>query len=145
MTSKPDKILYTAHATATGGREGTAKSDTGELDVKLAAPKELGGTGSKGANPEQMFAAGYAACFLSAMKLAAGEKNINLADDTSIDASVGIGPHPSGKGFALQVDMDVHTPGIEKDQAEEIINMAHQLCPYSHATRGNVEVNFRAV
>src|SRR5690554_4608510 len=115
MTSKPDKILYTAHATATGGREGTAKSDTGELDVKLAAPKELGGTGSKGANPEQMFAAGYAACFLSAMKLAAGEKNINLADDTSIDASVGIGPHPSGKGFALQVDMDVHTPGIEKD------------------------------
>lgn len=145
MTSKPDKILYTAHATATGGREGTAKSDTGELDFKLSSPKELGGSGTGGVNPEQMFAAGYAACFLSAMKLAASEKNMQLADDASIDASVGIGPHPSGKGFALKVDMDVHTPGMEKQQAEDIINMAHQLCPYSHATRGNVEVNFRAV
>lgn len=145
MTSKPKKVLYTAHATATGGREGSARTDTGELDVKLTSPKELGGSGAAGVNPEQMFAAGYAACFLSAMKLAASEKKLQLADNSSIDASVGIGPHPSGKGFALEVNMDVHTPGLEKDQAEEIINLAHQLCPYSHATRGNIEVNFRAV
>lgn len=145
MTDKPDKILYTAHATATGGREGTAKTDKGEFDFKLTSPKELGGSGAPGVNPEQMFAAGYAACFLSAMKLAASQKNKTLADDTSIDASVGIGPHPSGKGFALQVAMDVHAPGMEKSDTEEIMEMAHQLCPYSNATRGNVEVNLRAV
>lgn len=144
MTTKPDKIVYTAHATATGGREGTAKSADGEFDLKLSSPKEMGGSG-QGVNPEQMFAAGYAACFLSAMKLAAEQKNKKLADDASIDASVGIGPHPSGNGFALQVGMDVHTPGMDKSEAEDIIQLAHQLCPYSNATRGNVEVSLRAV
>ena len=109
MTIKPEKILYTAHATSTGGREGTSKSDDGVLDLKLTTPKGLGGNGAVGTNPEQLFAAGYSACFIGAMKAVAGKQKIKLPDDTSIDASVGIGPIP--QGFGIQVWLKVHIPG----------------------------------
>ena len=138
MTVKPEKILYTAHATSTGGREGTSKSDDGVLDLKLTTPKGLGGNGAVGTNPEQLFAAGYSACFIGAMKHVAGLQKIKLPDDTSIDASVGIGQIP--QGFGIQVWLKVHIPGMDKAQAQKIVEAAHQVCPYSNATRGNVEV-----
>ena len=138
MTVKPEKILYTAHATSTGGREGTSKSSDGVLDLKLTTPKELGGNGAVGTNPEQLFAAGYSACFIGAMKFVAGQQKIALPADTSINASVGIGPIPAG--FGIQVALAVHIPGMDKAQAEKLVQAAHGVCPYSNATRGNIEV-----
>ena len=143
MTIKPEKILYTAHATSTGGREGTSKSDDGVLDLKLTTPKGLGGNGAVGTNPEQLFAAGYSACFIGAMKHVAGMQKIKLPDNTSIDASVGIGQIP--QGFGIQVWLKVHIPDMDKAQAEKIVTAAHQVCPYSNATRGNVEVTLDVV
>ena len=143
MTVKPEKILYTAHATSTGGREGTSKSDDGVLDLKLTTPKGLGGNGAVGTNPEQLFAAGYSACFIGAMKHVAGMQKIKLPDNTSIDASVGIGQIP--QGFGIQVWLKVHIPDMDKAQAEKIVAAAHQVCPYSNATRGNVEVTLDVV
>ncbi len=139
MTIKPEKILYTAHATSTGGRAGTSKSDDGALEVRLTTPKGLGGDGAPGTNPEQLFAAGYSACFIGAMKAVAGRQKIRLPDDTSIDASVAIGPIP--QGFGIQVWLKVRVPGMEKAQVQQIVDAAHQVCPYSNATRGNVEVS----
>ena len=141
--TKPEKILYTAHATSTGGRDGTSKSDDGILDVKLTTPKGLGGNGAPGTNPEQLFAAGYSACFIGAMKAVAGRQKIKLPDDTSIDASVAIGPIP--QGFGIQVWMKINVPGMEKSQVQQIVDAAHQVCPYSNATRGNVEVSLEVV
>ena len=138
MTTKLDKVLYTAHATSTGGREGTSKSSDNVLDLKLTTPKELGGNGATGTNPEQLFAAGYSACFIGAMKFVAGQQKIALPADTSIDASVGIGPIPAG--FGIQVALAVHIPGMDKAQAEKLVEAAHGVCPYSNATRGNIEV-----
>jgi len=138
MTTKLDKVLYTAHATSTGGREGTSKSSDGVLDLKLTTPKELGGNGATGTNPEQLFAAGYSACFIGAMKFVAGQQKIALPADTSINASVGIGPIPAG--FGIQVALAVHVPGMDKAQAEKLVQAAHGVCPYSNATRGNIEV-----
>ncbi len=138
MTVKPEKILYTAHAKSTGGREGTSKSDDGVLDLKLTTPKGLGGNGAVGTNPEQLFAAGYSACFIGAMKHVAGMQKIKLPDNTSIDASVGIGQIP--QGFGIQVWLKVHIPDMDKAQAQKIVEAAHQVCPYSNATRGNIEV-----
>ena len=135
---KPDKVLYTAHATSTGGREGTSKSDDGILDVKLTTPKGLGGNGAVGTNPEQLFAAGYSACFIGAMKHVAMVQKTPLPADTSIQADVGIGPIPTG--FIVQVALHVHIPGWEKDAAQKIVDAAHIVCPYSNATRGNIEV-----
>ncbi|MEO8310180.1 MAG: organic hydroperoxide resistance protein [Caldimonas sp.] len=135
---KPEKILYTAHATSTGGREGTSKTDDGILDVKLTTPKGLGGNGAPGTNPEQLFAAGYSACFIGAMKHVAMMQKIPLPADTSIQADVGIGPIP--KGFGIQVALHVHIPGMDKAQAQQLVEAAHQVCPYSNATRGNIEV-----
>ena len=143
MTVKPEKILYTAHATSTGGRAGTSKSDDGALDVRLTTPKGLGGDGAPGTNPEQLFAAGYSACFIGAMKHVAGMQKIKLPDNTSIDASVGIGQIP--QGFGIQVWLKVHIPDMDKAQAEKIVTAAHQVCPYSNATRGNVEVTLDVV
>lgn len=137
---KLEKVVYTGRATATGGRAGTARSADGELDVKLSVPKELGGDGAPGVNPEEMFAAGYAACFIGAMKLIAGKKKIALPNDVKIDSAVGIGPIPAG--FGIQVEMTVHAPGLERAQVQEIVDGAHQVCPYSNATRGNIEVKF---
>ena len=137
MTIKLDKILYTAHATSTGGREGTSRSDDGLLDVKLAPPKELGGAGGA-TNPEQLFAAGYSACFLGALKHVAGIEKVKIPADASIDASVGIGPIP--QGFGIQAALTIRLPGVERALAESLVEKAHQVCPYSNATRGNIEV-----
>jgi Ohr subfamily peroxiredoxin len=138
MTVKPEKILYTAHATSTGGRAGTSKSSDGVLDLTLTTPKELGGNGAVGTNPEQLFAAGYSACFIGAMKHVAMMQKIALPADTSIKADVGIGPIPAG--FGIQVAMAVTIPGMERGAAEKLVAAAHQVCPYSNATRGNIEV-----
>ena len=135
---KPEKILYTAHATSTGGREGSSKSDDGALDVKLTTPKGLGGNGAAGTNPEQLFAAGYSACFLGAMKHVAMLQKVALPAETSIAADVGIGPLP--QGFGIRVALRVTIPGMEKDAAKKLVEAAHQVCPYSNATRGNIEV-----
>jgi osmotically inducible protein OsmC len=135
---KLDKVLYTAHATSTGGREGTSKSDDGVLDLKLTTPKGLGGNGAVGTNPEQLFAAGYSACFIGAMKHVAMVQKTPLPADTSIQADVGIGPIATG--FIVQVALHVHIPGWEKDAAKKIVDAAHIVCPYSNATRGNIEV-----
>jgi Ohr subfamily peroxiredoxin len=140
---KPEKVLYTALATSTGGREGTSKSDDGVLDVKLTTPKGLGGNGAVGTNPEQLFAAGYSACFIGAMKFVAGQQKVALPADTSINADVGIGPIP--QGFGIQVSLHVSIPGMDKAQAKKIVDAAHQVCPYSNATRGNIEVTLDVV
>ncbi len=137
-----DKILYTVHATSTGGREGGSKSDDGKLQVKLAPPKEMGGNGD-GTNPEQLFAAGYSACFLGAMKFVAGQQKIALPADTKIDASVGIGPIPTG--FGIQAALAVNIPGMERAAAEALVAAAHKVCPYSNATRGNIDVTLTVV
>jgi len=138
-----EKVLYTATATSTGGREGTSRSSDGVLDVKLTTPKELGGNGAVGTNPEQLFAAGYSACFIGAMKVAAGKLKVALPAETSITASVGIGPIPTG--FSIQADLKVTVPGVERSVAEQIVQAAHQICPYSNATRGNIDVTLTVV
>jgi lipoyl-dependent peroxiredoxin len=137
-----DKVIYTAHASATGGRDGVAKSDDGKLNVKLNPPKEMGGNGD-GTNPEQLFAAGYAACFLGAMKFVAGTQKIALPADTSINSQVLFGPRANGaKGFSVDVAMAVSVPGMERAAAEKLVHDAHEVCPYSNATRGNIDVTF---
>jgi Ohr subfamily peroxiredoxin len=140
---KLDKVLYTAHATSTGGREGTSKSSDGVLDLKLTTPKEMGGNGATGTNPEQLFAAGYSACFIGAMKYVAGTQKISLPADTSIKADVGIGPIPAG--FGIQVTLNVTIPGMERAAAEKLVETAHGVCPYSNATRGNIEVTLNVL
>jgi osmotically inducible protein OsmC len=138
------KILYTATATVSGGRSGHARSSDGALDVTLTVPKELGGDGKPGTNPEQMFAAGYAACFQSALRHVAGERKKTITD-TSITATVGIGPRDAG-GFGLKVDMDVRVGGLSRAEAEELVEHVHAVvCPYSNAIRGNVDVSIRVV
>ena len=135
MTTKLDKVLYTAHAHTTGGRDGQSKSDDGRLSVTLSSP----GTAGTGTNPEQLFAAGYSACFLGAMKAVAGMKKITLPDDTSIDASVDLGKIPDAYGIAAR--LDVSLPGMDRVAAQELLDAAaHQVCPYSNATRGNIDV-----
>ncbi len=135
---KIEKVLYTAHATSTGGRAGTSRSSDGVLDLTLTTPKELGGNGAVGTNPEQLFAAGYSACFIGAMKHVAMMQKVALPADTSITADVGIGQIPAG--FGIQVAMTVTIPGMERAVAEKIVAAAHQVCPYSNATRGNIDV-----
>ena len=146
MPTIPEKILYTAHATAVGGRNGTARSSDGLLDVRLGTPKELGGGGG-GTNPEQLFAAGYAACFIGAIQSVAsgrtGGPKIPLNGAVSIDSEVGIGTVPTGYG--IQVAMRVTIPGLERAMAEALVAAAHEVCPYSNATRGNIEVTLTVV
>ncbi len=133
------QVLYTANATATGGREGRGVSSDKALDVALSTPKELGGAGGAGTNPEQLFAAGYAACFLSAMKLVGGAMKTPIPADASVDAAVGIGPNAQG-GFSLTVKLAVSIPGMDQAAAQAVVDKAHQVCPYSNATRGNIDV-----
>jgi len=133
-----EKVLYTAHAKASGGRDGRAVSSDGVLDVKLATPRELGGGGGAGTNPEQLFAAGYSACFIGAMKFVAGRDKIQIPADVSIDGSVGIGPIPNG--FGIEVTLKVSLPGMPRAEAEALVQKAHMVCPYSNATRGNIDV-----
>jgi len=139
--ASPEKILYTAHATSTGGREGTSKSDDGALEVKLTTPKQLGGNGAFGTNPEQLFASGYSACFLGALKHVAGAQKVSLPAETSITADVGIGPIPTG--FSIKVDLTVSIPGMAADAAQQLVEAAHVVCPYSNATRGNIDVTLK--
>jgi lipoyl-dependent peroxiredoxin len=134
----PEKILYTAKSTATGGRDGRAISSDQALDVALTTPRELGGPGGNGTNPEQLFAAGYSACFLSALKFVAGKQKLALPADSSVTGTVGIGPIPTG--FALKVQLEISVPNLPKDQVQKLVEAAHQVCPYSNATRGNVDV-----
>ncbi|WP_374013237.1 organic hydroperoxide resistance protein [Pseudoxanthomonas koreensis] len=136
--ASPEKILYTAQATATGGRDGRAVSADGALDVALSVPAGLGGAGGPGTNPEQLFAAGYAACFLGALKLVAGKAKVALPADTHVTAQVGIGPNATG--FGLKVELRVTAPGVAQDKLRELVEQAHIVCPYSDATRGNIEV-----
>jgi len=131
--------VYTGTATSTGGREGTAKSDDGKLDLALSTPKELGGAGGAGTNPEQMFAAGYSACFIGALKHIAASQSIKLADDIAVTGEVAIGPIE--QGFAIAVKLTVDLKDMPKEQAEGLVATAHQVCPYSNATRGNIEVD----
>ncbi|QDD90343.1 organic hydroperoxide resistance protein [Pseudomonas oryzihabitans] len=131
-------ILYTASATSTGGRDGRSISSDKALDVQLSTPKELGGAGGPGTNPEQLFAAGYSACFLGAMKFVGAKEKIAVPADVSVTAQVGIGPIPTG--FAIDVELTISLPGLERAVAEDLIEKAHQVCPYSNATRGNVDV-----
>jgi osmotically inducible protein OsmC len=137
MTTKLDKVLYTAKARTTGGRDGRAVSDDGLLDVKLAPPKELGGMGGA-TNPEQLFAAGYSACFMGALKHVAGMKKVAVPADASIEASVDIGP--ISQGFGIAVQMTINLPGLDRAVAQDLLDTAHQVCPYSNATRGNIVV-----
>ena len=132
-------VKYTTEATATGGRDGHARSQDGRFDVALSTPKELGGAGGDGSNPEQLFAAGYSACFIGALKVAGQQLKVKIPDDVSVTAKVGIGPRSAG-GFGITADLTVSLPGIERDQAEKLVEAAHQICPYSNATRGNVDV-----
>ena len=133
-----EKVAYTAHATATGGRDGRAISSDNLLDVKLITPKELGGAGGNGTNPEQLFAAGYSACFIGALRYVAGQEKINLPADTSVEGTVGIGPIPTG--FGIEVALKITIPGLDRAQAEALVEKAHVVCPYSNATRGNIDV-----
>ena len=130
--------LYIAEATSTGGRDGTSRSSDGKLDVKLSTPKALGGAGGEGTNPEQMFAAGYSACFIGALKFVAGQQKQPLPADSSITAKVGIGQIPGG--FGLDIDLHINLPGLAQADAEDLVEKAHQVCPYSNATRNNVDV-----
>jgi Ohr subfamily peroxiredoxin len=132
-------VKYTTKATATGGRDGTAKSADGALDVALSTPKELGGAGGEGTNPEQLFAAGYSACFIGALKVAGQQLKLKVPAETNVTATVGIGPRPEG-GFGITADLVVDLPGLDRADAERLVELAHQTCPYSNATRGNVDV-----
>ena len=131
--------VYTAGVTTTGGRTGKSKSDDGRLEVSLSAPKEMGGDGGDGTNPEQLFAAGYSACFLGAMKAVSKKLEIEVPDDTKIDADVTFGPIE--EGFGIAVAMDISMPGLDRSDAEKVVEEAHKVCPYSNATRGNIEVD----
>jgi len=138
------QALYTAHAHATGGREGSAASDNKAVDVKLTTPKELGGNGAPGANPEQLFAAGYAACFLGAIKFVAAQDKVKIAEDSKVESTVGIGKRDDGTGFGLVVTLKATLPGVDRAVAEDLVKRADVVCPYSHATRGNIQVDISA-
>lgn len=134
-------ILYTTSATATGGgRSGRSRTEDGVLDVQLTVPKELGGDGARGTNPEQLFATGYSACFLGALRFVAGQKKVKIPDDTTVSANVGIGPRDDGTGFGIEVALTVDIPGLDRDLAESLVAAAHIVCPYSHAMRTATEV-----
>ncbi|MFT5587926.1 MAG: osmotically inducible protein OsmC [Bradyrhizobium sp.] len=136
---KTMQIIYTAEATSTGGREGRSVSSDKHIDLKLTTPKEMGGAGGDGTNPEQLFAAGYSACFIGAMKFVGNATKVTVPADTSIHAEVGIGPNDKG-GFGIAVTLNISIPGMDKAAAQTLVDKAHEVCPYSNATRGNVDV-----
>lgn len=138
-----EQVLYRAHATATGGREGKAVSSDGVLEVTLSTPKELGGAGGSGTNPEQLFAAGYSACFLGAMKFVAARDKLKIPADVSVEGSVGIGPIPTG--FGIEVELRISLPGLAAEEANTLIERAHIVCPYSNATQGNIDVKLSLI
>jgi Ohr subfamily peroxiredoxin len=138
-------VLYTTQATATGGRTGSARTADGAFAVTLTTPKELGGPGGEGNNPEQLFAAGYSACFLGAIKFVAAQRKVKVAEDSTVTATVGIGPRDNGQGFGLDVALAVSLPGIDRETAQAIVDQAHIVCPYSHATRNSLDVRLSVV
>ena len=141
-----EKALYTAQATSTGGRQGTSKSSDGVLDLTLSTPKELGGAGGPGTNPEQLFASGYSACFIGAIKAVGAAKKIAVPADTSITATVSIGPYAGKPGaFNIAATLAVTIPGMDHAAAEALVAAAHEVCPYSNATRGNIDVTITVV
>jgi osmotically inducible protein OsmC len=132
-------VKYSTKATATGGRDGSARSDDGRFEVKLSTPKELGGAGGDGSNPEQLFAAGYSACFIGALKAAGAQLKLKVPAETTVTATIGIGPRSEG-GFGITADLEVSLPGLAHDDAQKLVELAHTICPYSNATRNNVDV-----
>jgi lipoyl-dependent peroxiredoxin len=140
---KIEKVLYRAEATTTGGREGRAVSSDKHRDVKLSLPKEMGGQGGEGTNPEQMFAAGYSACFMGALKFVAAQDKVVISQDATITGKVGIGQIPTG--FGIEVELLISIPGMARSQAEGLVEKAHIVCPYSNATRGNIQVTLTLV
>lgn len=139
------QAIYSTQVTSVGGREGRSDSADQRLSVSLSTPTELGGPGGEGTNPEQLFAAGYSACFIGALKFVAGQDKINLTAEPKITAEVGIGENPAGVGFAISVALAIELPSLEREQALALIDKAHQVCPYSNATRGNVDVQLTLV
>ncbi|ACT13972.1 MULTISPECIES: organic hydroperoxide resistance protein [Pectobacterium] len=138
-----EKVLYVAHAQATGGRDGRAVSSDNAVDIKLTTPRELGGAGGEGTNPEQLFAAGYSACFLGAMKFVGAREKIAVPANTTVNGSVGIGAIPTG--FGIEVELKISLPGLDRAVAEDLVQKAHIVCPYSNATRGNIGVTLTIV
>ncbi|MDB5941599.1 MAG: organic hydroperoxide resistance protein [Ramlibacter sp.] len=139
MTAKLDKVMYTAKAHTTGGRDGASRTDDGRLDIKLSSP----GAAGTGTNPEQLFAAGYAACFIGAIKAVAGMQKITLPEGLAIDSSVDLGK--VGEAYGIAARLDVSLPGMEPEAARKLVDAAHQVCPYSNATRGNIDVTINVV
>lgn len=133
-----ETVLYRATSVATGGRDGRAVSSDNVLDIRLATPKELGGAGGEGTNPEQLFAAGYSACFLGAMKYVASQQKLTLPAETNVSGQVGIGQIPTG--FGIEVELTISIPGMPRADAEALVQKAHIVCPYSNATRNNIDV-----
>ena len=141
-----DKALYTARATSTGGRTGSTESSDGKIKLQLSTPKELGGDSGPGTNPEQLFASGYSACFIGAMKAVAARQKIALPAEVSIKADVSIGPMSGKPGaFGIAVALAVSVPGMDKAAVEALVKAAHEVCPYSNATRGNIDVALSVV
>ncbi|CAB3791891.1 Organic hydroperoxide resistance protein OhrB [Paraburkholderia caffeinitolerans] len=138
-----EQVLYTAEATATGGRDGRAVVPASNLEFKLTTPRELGGAGGDGANPEQLFAAGYSACFIGAMKFVAARDKIAIPADASITGRVGIGAIPNG--FGIEVELRISLPGMDRAAAQALVEKAHIVCPYSNATRNNIDVTLTIV
>ncbi len=137
-------VLYRTSATSIGGRDGRSAVDDGSLEIKLTTPKELGGAGGAGNNPEQLFAAGYSACFIGALKFVASQGGPKVPAETTVQATVGIGPRAQG-GFGLDVALAVSLPGLARAEAEALVAKAHEVCPYSNATRGNIDVRLSVV
>jgi osmotically inducible protein OsmC len=138
-------ILYTTKGSATGGRSGKAASEDGVLQVTLTTPKALGGDGAVGTNPEQLFACGYSACFLGALKFVAGKAKVKIPEDAKVTATVGIGPRDDGGGFGIDVALAISVPGVDKKVVEDLVKQAHVVCPYSHATKGSLDVRLSVV
>jgi osmotically inducible protein OsmC len=136
-----EKVIYTGKAHTTGGRDGQSRTDDGRLDVKLSPPGQPG----NGTNPEQMFAAGYSACFIGAMKAVAGKMKVQLPADLAIDAEVDLGPINGGAAYGIAARLNVSLPGMDRAQAQALIETAHKVCPYSNATRGNIDVQLNLV
>lgn len=134
-----EKVIYSTSATSTGGRTGSSKVDDGSMAVTLTTPKEMGGAGGEGTNPEQLFAMGYSACFLGALKAVGRQMKVTVPDDSTVQATIGFGQRTEG-GYGITADLKITLPGLDKAEAEKLVEAAHQVCPYSNATRNNVNV-----
>ncbi len=135
------KPIYSTEVTSTGGRDGKSFSQNNDFELSLSTPSELGGAGGSGTNPEQLFAAGYSACFIGALKFVSQQEKIKLPEDLTVTAKIGIGENSKGIGFTISADLTVNIPGLEKEIVEKLVETAHKVCPYSNATRGNIDTS----